>query len=385
MKKLLSIHEYEKIFASDCEFFNELVKFSSASDFLSIGWKFVQAKNYVGVIRLPSGCQIEILPKLNAPEENLRGLVVKMLRTLKDFSGKKFLNARLDTARLPLYEIFIRAYLEMILDLIKRGLKSSYVLREDNLNFFKGKLLVKENLRRNFVHREKFFVAFDEYNIDCPEHRLIKAALLKILHTTRENFKLARRLLTDFDSVSTSFNYRKDFTAVLIDKTNQEYKSVMNWTKIFLTGESFTSFAGKMNATTLLFPMQKLFEDYVAEYVKKYLSDRLTVKIQAKEKFLFNEPRDFVLKPDIILESDEKIILDTKWKFKISEDDMYQMFAYAKRYGAKKIFILSPAQEKLYRSEEFSVQIFNVDLFNIEKSMEKFATEDFFCYHKQKI
>lgn len=358
------VREYEKIFPNDCPNFDELRNFAEAGDFFNLSWRYVQAKNYVGVIRLPSGFQIEILPKLNAPDEKLRGLVIEMLRTLKDFSYKKFLDAELDTARLDLYEIFIRIYLGMVLDLVKYGLKSSYVEREENLKFFKGKLLVNENLRRNFAHRERFFVAYDEYNLDRPEHRLIKAALLKL----RQN-KLARRLMTYFDSVAASFNYHKDFAAISIDRTNREYQAVMNWTRLILSGESFTPFIGKLEALTLLFDMNKLFEAHVAEHIKKYFSDRFTVKIQAQEKFLFDEPRSFGLKPDIILEGDEKIILDTKWKFKISEDDMYQMFAYAKRYGVRKIFILCPAEEDFYRAEDLTLQIYRVDLFDIDESL----------------
>ena len=385
MDKLLIIREYERIFESGCPYFDELGKFVEASEYLTLGWQrnrgaYVQAKNYVGVICLPSGFQIEILPKLDASEENLRELVVKMLRSLKNFSGKKFLNADLDTARLPLYEIFIRVYLEMILDLVKRGLKSSYIVHEENLNFFKGKLLVGRHVRKNFAHREKFFVAFDEYNIDRPEHRLIKSTLLKLLHTTRDqkNFRLANRLLTDFDSVEQSFNYRKDFSEVTIDRQNHEYKAVMAWTKKFLAGESFTSFVGKMNVTALLFDMNKLFEAYVANYVRKIFSNRFIVKIQAREKFLFDESREFVLKPDILLEdknSCEKIILDTKWKFEPSTGDMYQMFAYAKRYGAKKVFLLCPMTKTFqrcisYRStvDNLSVTIFFVNLFKVKRA-----------------
>lgn len=357
------VREYEKIYSADCPNFDELRKFSCASEFFNLNWRYVQAKNYVGVIRLPSRYQIEILPKIDAPNEKLRGLVIEMLRTLKDFSCKKFLNAELDTERLPLYEIFIQIYLEMISDLVKRGLKSSYTLREENLNFFKGKLLVNEDLRRNLTHRERFFVAYDDYNIDRPEHRLIKAVLLKL----RQN-KLARRLLNHFDSVDTSKNYSKDFAAISIDRTNREYQAVMNWTRLILSGESFTPFIGKSEAVTLLFDMNKLFEAYVAEHIKKYFSDRFKVKIQAQEKFLFDEPKSFGLKPDIILEGDEKIILDTKWKREISPSDMYQMFAYAKKYGARKIFLLCPPQvngNTFYRSTDFEVQIFGVDLFNM--------------------
>lgn len=368
------IHEYEKIFGDDCEHFDELIKFTEASEFLSLGWQrqrgaYVQAKNYIGVIRLPSGFQIEILPKLNEHEDKLRGLVVEMLRSLKDFSYKKFLDADLDTTRFNLYEIFIRIYLEMVLELVKRGLRSSYTLREENLNFFKGKLLVRENIRHNIAHHEKFFVAFDEYNLDRAEHRLIKATLLKLFRTTTENKRLVNRLLADFDSVPASTNYPKDFAEIFIDRQNSHYQAVMNWTKIFLRGESFSAFAGKTNVLALLFPMEKLFEAYVAKYIQKFFSDRFTVKIQAQEKFLFDTPKSFALKPDILLEGNEIIILDTKWKLEITSGDMYQMFAYAKKYDAKKIFLLCPPQVAgniSYRSTDFDVKIFCVDLFNMD-------------------
>lgn len=377
---MMTIREYEKIFSADCPHFDELAKFAQASGFLSLSWRYVQAKNYVGVICLSSDFQIEILPKLDAPDDKLRGLVVEMLRTCKDLPGKKFFNASLDTARLELHEIFISVYLETVSELIKHGLKSSYVVNEDNMNFFKGKLLVNENFRRNFAHREKFFVAYDEYGIDCPEHRLIKATLIKILRTTHDqkNFRLTTQLLADFDSIPQSDNFAKDFSRLTHDRNNRTYEFLMAWTKIFLRGKSFTSFAGKHEAQALLFPMEKLFEDFIAEHVKKIFSDRFSVRTQIRENFLFDAPSNrYSLKPDILLESpDEKIILDTKWKLKISEDDMYQMFAYAKRYGAKKIFIICPPSDddgNFFRSnaDNLSVKIFRVDLFNVSTSLNK--------------
>ena len=368
---MMTIHEYEKIYAGDCEHFDELRKFAEASDFLNLSWKYVQAKNYVGVIRLQSGFQIEILPKLQAPDDKLRVLVMEMIGTLKEFKWKKFNAADLSTSKLSLYEIFIRTYLEMVLELMKRGLRSSYVTREDNLRFFKGKLLVNENLRRNIAHRERFFVSFDEYNLNRPEHRLIKSTLLKLRRITQENKSLAGRLLEELDSVEVSTNYRKDFAEISIDRTNQNYKAVIAWTKIFLGGESFTFFTGKARALALLFDMNKLFEVYVAEHVQKIFSGRFTVKTQAQEQFLFDEPQIFGLKPDIILEGDERIILDTKWKFEPTAGDMYQMFAYARRYDTRRIILICPATEDFYRAADFEVKIFGVDLFNMNESVKK--------------
>ncbi|MBR2518259.1 MAG: hypothetical protein IKE46_00510, partial [Selenomonadaceae bacterium] len=93
---------------------------------------------------------------------------------------------------------------------------------------------------------------------------------------------------------------------------------------------------------------------------------------QARKKFLFDEPKSFLLMPDILLEGDETIIMDTKWKREVSQADMYQMFAYAKKYSTQKIFLLCPPDESkniLYRTENLAVQIFHVDLFDINESI----------------
>ena len=58
----------------------------------------VKVNNYVGLIQLKSGYKIEILPKIDfTDEENNKTKVIflKMLRSLKDFSGKNFKNADL--------------------------------------------------------------------------------------------------------------------------------------------------------------------------------------------------------------------------------------------------------------------------------------------------
>lgn len=217
--------------------------------------------------------------------------------------------------------------------MVKRGLKSSYVVREDNLNVFKGKLLVKDNLRRNVAHREKFFVAYDEYGLDRPEHRLIKAALWRL-----KRVKSARRLLGAFESVATSTNCAKDFAALSIDKTNRDYKAVMNWTRLFLAEKSFTPFDGRVKALALLFDMNRLFEAYVAAHARKVFADKFT--------------------------------LDTKWEDAPTSADMYQMFAYAKRYGARKIYLLLPATENAwYRTEDLTITIQGVEPLNVSSSL----------------
>ena len=153
--------------------------------------------------------------------------------------------------------------------------------------------------------------------------------------------------------------------------------------------KSFTTFSGGHNARALLFPMEKVFESYVAKKLKRALSDTgWQVKAQSWGKYLFKEPRRFALNPDIVIKrnGDSDIILDTKWKalnenasqnHGISQSDMYQMFAYSHRYEAPEIWLLYPLNNRVrslapieYKNEDpVRVRVFFVDLEHMDQSM----------------
>ena len=142
--------------------------------------------------------------------------------------------------------------------------------------------------------------------------------------------------------VSPSTNYAKDFSQVIVDRNTKNYEMLMQWSKVFLKDKSFTTFSGTESARALLFPMEKVFEAYVAQNMKKtFTKYHWEVSVQNKGHYLFNklnggEHRKFALRPDIVVTRDDKsvVILDTKWKslindksknYCISQADMYQM------------------------------------------------------------
>ena len=47
-------------------------------------------------------------------------------------------------------------YLQEVRQILKQGLKSGYIEKEDNLHFYKGKLMVNEHIRQNLSHKERF-------------------------------------------------------------------------------------------------------------------------------------------------------------------------------------------------------------------------------------
>ena len=372
-------------------------------DFMRISCKrnignIVSIKNYVGLIQMKNGYQIQILPKISftnsddSENRNTKKIFLNMLRSMRDFPSKVFNNSNIQVERMNLYETFINMYLQEIRRLIKIGIKSDYIFKEDNLNYYKGKLLTSQHFKINLVHKERFYVAYDEFNPNRVENKLIKATLLKLqkLTTSAENSKEIRQLLVFFEIIDASMNYTADFSKVRINRSNRDYEMIMQWSKVFLLNKSFTTFSGNNNSRALLFSMEKVYESYVAKHLKKILGeDGWNVSSQDRGYYLFTKPRlQFALIPDIVCKRGERtIIMDTKWKklvnnerinYGISQSDMYQMYAYSKKYKASEIWLLYPLNDEMKEHSEISfnsgdgttVNIYFVDLENIQSSLE---------------
>lgn len=370
--------------------FNNLVTFiheftgdtgsSDALDFMNISFRrnvgeVVSIKNYVGLIQLKNGFQIQVLPKISFGEEDkenvkTKRVFLKMLCSMKDFPGKIFNDASLKVDQMNLYELFINMYLQEVQQLVKHGIKSDYMDHEDNLRYYKGKLLVNQQLKMNFGHKERFYVSYGEFHPNRPENRIVKATLLKLYKLTAslENSKEIRQLLIAFEKVDASVNYAKDFSKVVINRNTKDYEMLMQWSKVFLMDKSFTTFSGSTVARSLLFPMESVYESYVAQKVKKVMiPDGWNVSIQDKGQYLFTEPRrQFALRPDIVMKRGARtVILDTKWKslidnerrnYGISQHDMYQMYAYSKKYNTSEIWLLYPVNDEMRNHEQIKFE-----------------------------
>ena len=421
MKKLLEVREFDSITCNEQykteykylpeDTFHTLEDFihsfeadedyADVLEFMKIGYRrhigtTISMKNYVGLIQMKNGYQIQVLPKISFAEEDknnaeTKRVFLRMLRSMKDFPSKVFNDASLKMDRMNLYEVFINMYLQEVRQLVKHGLKSTYVTLEENLSFYKGKLVVGEHLRSNIAHKEKFYVAYDDYNVNRAENRLVKATLLKLqkLSGSAENQKSIRQLLTSFEMVDASVNYNQDFSKVVINRNTKDYEMLMRWSRVFLQDKSFTSFSGSTEARALLFPMEKVFESYVAQELKKAVREEgWAVSVQDKGHYLFDTPRRFALRPDIVLTRNDGsvVVMDTKWKslidnpnknYGILQADMYQMYAYSKKYGTPEIWLLYPLNDQMRDHAPISfssddnvrVNVFFVDVARIEESL----------------
>ena len=344
----------------------------------------VQVKNYVGVLQTNSGLTIEILPKIyrqskktndgkskeTTDEEAVRKLFLKMLKTVRVIKGKTFKLTNLNTNRNDILEVFISMFLEELSKVIKYGLKSNYVSVKSNERFLKGKLLMTQHIRKNSINKSHFYNEFDEYLIDVPENQLLKTTLEFLLKRSKDNnnLRLIREQLVYFDFVSTTKDVQQSLSKIQLGRNYRYYEQSLNWCEIFLSGKSFTAFRGSNLAFAILFPMEKIFEAYIAHIVKKVLSN-CDVSTQDATCWLFDNTeetkRSYKLRPDIVVtnrESELTTIADKKWKILTtkngpSQADLYQMYAYFTRYvhqgsNVKEVVIIYPYSDE-YPEKKF--------------------------------
>ncbi len=325
----------------------------------------LRATNHVGVLTTRRGRPIEILPKIDLAarandaedKEETRKVFLEMLRVWRGLRHADLPPSSIRSLkRFPMLEAFVFLFLHNLAHLARHGLARRYVPVEDNLPYLRGRLLFREQLRENLTNSARFFVAHDEFNANRPANRLIRSTLSRLGRGVRNdvNRQLLRELSDAFSDVPASTDPATDWRRHSVDRTMQHYKPVMTWVRLFLFGQGLTTFHGKHENQSLLFPMEEIYEDFVTQCFRRY-QDEFRVRAQGPQWKLTRDPEAFTMKPDITLQKGgtNRFILDAKWKRLksasdepkkrgISQADMYQLYAYGKRYGCGTVALVYP-------------------------------------------
>jgi 5-methylcytosine-specific restriction enzyme subunit McrC len=334
----------------------------------------VKFLNHVGVIRAPNGFQIEILPKISNSMQGgasrSRALLIEMLRCLHQFKNIRIENAELLATHLPLLEIFIGEFLAAVQLVVKRGIRGDYSCSQDNIFALRGKLQISRHLRENILRKDRFYSVFDEFSVNRPENRLLHAALIRVLSWTnsQDHVKLARELTFIFFDIPASEPPFLDLKKIRIDRGMNYYGDALAWAQLILADESPTAGQGDYKAPSLLFPMESLFEDYVAKHLTRQLFTPYSIKEQARKLSLVKHQGEewFRLTPDflVINSSIPQAVLDTKWKlidckkssgsekYGLSQSDFYQLHAYGQSYlnGEGDLVLIYPSTDNFIKA-----------------------------------
>lgn len=315
--------------------------------------KGVRFKSYVGVIQV-GDLTIEVLPKADrkkassASKENWHDILLEMLRTCELMKARQSSNASLKLKRNSILELYFVLFLDELEALIKNGLIKKYKEQQSQQKALKGSLVFSEQIKKNLIHKERFFVRHQAYDKNHLLHQILHEALLLIerLDTGGGLKDKIGRLMLDFPQVDSRKVKPDDFNRIKNTRKHAPYERALEIAKLLLLNFRPDLKAGKQNMIALMFDMNMLWEEYVYRVLKRELRQEWEVHGQKRKRFWEKK----VIKPDIVLrhrESDVVYVIDTKWKLpeknKPSDNDLKQMFAYNHYWKCSHSLLLYPS------------------------------------------
>jgi 5-methylcytosine-specific restriction enzyme subunit McrC len=319
--------------------------------------------NYVGVIETPCGTLLEILPKhSNGPDAatSSRALLIKMLSVVLQLPPRQAGEADIQLLRRPLTEWIMRRFILALDELMRRGVRFDYLRVQDEQRYLRGQLDFSRQLRQQPGRQHWFQLRHDIYSPDRAENRLLKLAVSRVRMRTQEpaTWRLANELENSLSDIPATRDADADFAAWRSDRLMAHYVPIKPWCELVLGNHMPLAQKGPTRGMSLLFPMERLFEDYVARRLAAQLAAGVRMTRHAASQHLCRHDGGwmFQLQPDFLLVAadQQRWVLDTKWKllnaadkankYGLSQADLYQLHSYGQSYlqGAGDLFLVYP-------------------------------------------
>lgn len=361
MAEPIVVKEYSKnIKIKDCDLgkLHHYLECQHLDSALKVTPSGIETTSWVGVIKYKN-THFQILPKLicnNGDKENILKNLIYMLSYTKKLDIKTSNEARLSTAKNPFIEILIREYAKSLFECLKRLTPKKYVREEDNLNYLKGKIKFTENVRHNSSNQAKFYCEYDEFSENNILNQLFLFVSTCLYNISNDSYnkKTLKFIINYYSDIKLVRFDRFKAEKIKLSRNQKLFKKPFNLAKMFVEKTSVDLSKNKFENITLIWDMNKLFEEFIFEIMKKNESEfGWTFTAQKGKRLLAgddNKKRNTYV--DIYAENDkDKIILDTKYKIFTGTDDfsnadVFQVSTYCLLHNADKAVLIYPRWNK---------------------------------------
>jgi 5-methylcytosine-specific restriction enzyme subunit McrC len=322
----------------------------------------LKSNKYVGVIHFENQT-INLLPKIfydaskEASQKEVKVINSHVLWWLSYCRKLKFPNYQtgLNNEQADFFEILIYLFSKYTKELLSSSIYQKYVEIENELSFVKGRIdfdgYITNNLSRGRNH--KVSCVFDSFEMDNNFNQCIKQVSKLLLSATKDaqNKRNLYDILFLLDEVSDVAISAEECKKILFNPMFSSFETVRDYCVLFLENSVSFNYKNSLKLFAFLLPMEYVFEDFLFGFIDREI-DGVKPYGQVKDTFLDTEKK-FNLRPDLLLKAgDHKFIADTKYKMVyadetdpkkgISQNDLYQMVAYAIRFNTTDIKLFYP-------------------------------------------
>lgn len=291
-------------------------------------------------------------------------------------------------------EIFISIFNKSLLEKLKKGINKSYVEKEENSIFIKGKILVSETKRKNSYREHFHYLRYEEFTPNNLLNRIFKTVAIKLLSISKNKANIRQlRVIIETLNEADIINITKDtFKNIKFNRLNNQFQKPFRLAEILFFSAMPGLYNGNRDTYSFLIQVNQLYERFLYKWIKNELKKRQKYEVfyQKPQRYLVAEDEMFLLKPDITINKGKAVsfIIDAKYKNinkKINQNDIYQMITYAIRYNCENIYLVYP---KMLDSDSKSgvINEYSIKSKLLKKEIKiRICIFDLFDYKKEKV
>ncbi|CAM2149307.1 5-methylcytosine-specific restriction enzyme subunit McrC [Paraburkholderia tropica] len=385
------VKEYEAVEVDASLFMNgpELLVYPEVleRDYISIRWRKGRpvffAGGYVGIIPVNDRLVLDVRPKV--PLDNLERIIKLSNHVPYELSGLERSYASHGEATAPIEDFLIDSFLDKVDSIHDSGLLKAYRRREADGDFPKGRLNIRRTVSLQAKGARKVAFGWSERNVDTPQNRLIKLALLRAIETdgaARSKRRRARLALhlenlgqVSETSPEETLEHRLVTDLDTLPDTRDYYRPAIALAKLIIRGGGlgFSATGADVFANSLLLDLDVAFEGYV-RFVLQDLNvttpdyrvfDGNVAAEEGRKKALLSRTdfpeqidRTIDATPDVVIERyapprlQSNIVLDMKYKDTkavADRSDLNQIIAYAASYASVAAVFVFPSRSENQR------------------------------------
>lgn len=220
-----------------------------------------------------------------------------------------------------------------------RGVRQGYVPREEELMVLRGRIRTSAQMSRHQGAVIPLEVAYDEYDVDTPENRILRAALVRVAGLPRLDRRLRGRLQHLLGRLTgvTALRRGTPLPPWRPSRLNSDYQPALRLSELILRtigGE------GASPTASFVVDMAKVFEDFVSTALGESLQRRSAGATHTRYRDVLDEDGTVPIRPDIVhtIGGRPVAVLDAKYKLGTEGDayptaDVFQMTAYCAALG----------------------------------------------------
>ena len=236
-----------------------------------------------------------------------------------------------------------------IIDRGRKGYYRTYLPKTEDLSYLKGRLDINRIITKPWEPRPKCH--YQENSVDIDDNQILAWTLFTILHsgycpesvlpTIRSAYRTIAHVVTLYPFSPENCSKR------LYNRLNQDYEPLHGLCRFFLENTGPSQEVGDRTMLPFLVNMARLFELFIAEWLKLHLPSQF--RLVSQEEFSIGSDYRVTFKMDLVisdaLTNRPLIVLDTKYKTseKPSPEDIAQIGFYAMAKDCRDAVLVYPS------------------------------------------